>query len=176
MAKPKLNDFKKHLASLAEDELRAELLKLFGKLPQVQEFYAQDLMSETERKAMLDEYKKKIYKHFWTPGGNPRNNVSNAEIRKLISTFEKVSVFPHELVDLLIYRVEVATHFASKFGGMPDADYNAASNAFDKAVKLMAEHKLQEHFKSRCETLFNSNNIDYWYIEDLMGSYQSKFP
>lgn len=166
MPKPKLSDFKKFIGEMTESDLRAELLKLFGKLPQVQEFYAQELMNETERKAMLDEYKRKIYSQFWTRNGNPRF-ASNAELRRLISDFEKVCVFPHELVDLLLYRVEIATENANSYGGMPDADYNAASTAFEKALKLMKQHKLEEHFRARCTELFRYDNVDFWYIERL---------
>lgn len=172
MAKPKLSEFKKYLDTLNEQELRAELQKLFSKLPQVQEFYAQELLSDSERKAMLEDYKKKIYSQFWTRTGNPRTDVSNAKIRQYISSFEKVSVFPSEVVDLLLYRVEVATEFANEFGGMPDADYNAASNAFDKAMKLIKEHKLIAYFRERCKALFQYKNLDYWYTENLMESFE----
>jgi len=82
MSKPKLTDFKKHLASLKEGELREELLTLFKKLPQVQAFYAPELLSESDRKAMQEDCKKKIHSQYWTRGGNPRSP-SNAEIRKL---------------------------------------------------------------------------------------------
>jgi hypothetical protein len=47
MAKPKLTDFKRFLAEMTQEELRAEMLKLFSKLDQVQAFYAQELMSDT---------------------------------------------------------------------------------------------------------------------------------
>jgi hypothetical protein len=164
MAKPKLADVKKYLGEMNEAELRAELLKLFGKLPQVQEFYAQELMGESERKAMLDEYRKKIYGSYFTRTDNPRD-VNNAELRKLLTAFEKVSVFPHEVVDLLLYRVEVATDFANQFGGMPDADYNAALTSFEKAMKLAAEHQLADFVRDRCHQIFKANNLDYWYIE-----------
>ena len=167
MPKPKLSDFKKLLAEMTAEELRAELLKLFNKLDQVQNFYAQDLMSKEDRVKILEECKAKIYKKFWTPSGNPRNNVSNADIRKIISEFEKISAFPHEVADLLLYRVETATDFANQFGGMPDADYNAAATAFEKAVKLIAQHKLESYFKDRCKTIMQYGNLDYWYIEHL---------
>jgi hypothetical protein len=175
MAKLKLNDFKKYLAEFDEKDLRAELLKLFSKLPQVQEFYTQELLSPAERKAMLDAYKKKVYDQFWTRGGNPKQPVSNATIRRLLSDFEKVAVEPYEVVDLLLYRVEVATSFANQFGGMADADYNAAHTAFQKAVKMMAEHDLHDYFKIRCEELFRHSNLDYWYIEWLQDAWQEQF-
>ncbi|MEM8523109.1 MAG: hypothetical protein AAGG68_00635 [Bacteroidota bacterium] len=74
---------------------------------------------------------------------------------------------PEDVIDLLMYRVETATDFASQFGGMPDKDYDASYNAFHKAVKLMAKHNLFERFRPRCEQLFLTDNIDYWYIEYL---------
>jgi Family of unknown function (DUF6155) len=172
MPKPKLSDFKKLLAEMTEEEVRAELLKLFNKLEQVQMFYAQDLMGKEDRQKILDECKTKIYKKFWTPSGNPRNNVSNADIRKIITDFEKISAFPHEIIDLLLYRVETATDFANQFGGMPDADYKAAATAFEKAMKLMVKNKLHEYFKERCETLFENSNLDYYYIEELEDLYE----
>ncbi|HRF41217.1 MAG TPA: hypothetical protein PK198_20635 [Saprospiraceae bacterium] len=42
MAKSKLTELKKYLAELDEEGLRKELLKLFNKLPQVQEYYARN--------------------------------------------------------------------------------------------------------------------------------------
>jgi hypothetical protein len=175
MAKPKLTDFKRFLAEMTQEELRAEMLKLFSKLDQVQAFYAQELMSDSDRKSMLEEYKKKVYNQYWTRTGNPRI-VSNAEVRKIIGDFEKVSVFPSELIDLLLYRVELVTESASQFGGGPDADYKAAASTFEKALKLMEKNKLDTHFKKRCTTLLETGNLDYWYLEHLEGLYESYFP
>jgi hypothetical protein len=132
-------------------------------------------MGESDRKAMLDEYKKKIYSQYWTRTGNPRS-VSNAEVRKIIGEFEKVSVFPSEMIDLLLFRVETMTDWASQFGGAPDADYNASSTSFEKALKLMEKNKLHDHFKDCCVALFQADNLDYWYIEDLESLYESYFP
>jgi hypothetical protein len=175
MPKPKLADFKRLINEMTEAELRGELLKLFNKLEQVQTFYAQDLLSKEDRQKLLQEAKDKIYKKFWTPSGNPRNNVSNADIRKIISDFEKVSAFPNEVVDLLLYRVETATDFANNFGGMPDADYNASSTAYEKAMKLIQKHKLEAYFKEKAEDLLQYDNLDYWYINEMEDMYEACF-
>jgi Family of unknown function (DUF6155) len=175
MAKPKLADFKRFLVEMKEEELRAEMLKLFSKLDQVQSFYAQELMSDSDRKSVLEDYKKKVYNQYWTRTGNPRRP-SNAEVRKILGEFEKVSIFPVELIDLLLHRVEIVTESASQLGGAADADYNASSSSFEKALKLMDKNKLHDHFKDRCVALFKANNLDYWYIEDLEGLYATYFP
>ena len=59
MPKPKLSDFKKLLAEMTQEELRAELLKLFNKLEQVQMFYAQDLLSKEDRLNLLVKLSKR---------------------------------------------------------------------------------------------------------------------
>jgi Family of unknown function (DUF6155) len=166
MPKPKLSDFKKLIAEMTEAELRDELLKLFNKLEQVQMFYAQDLLSKDDRQKILQEAKDKIYKKFWTPSGSPRNNISNVDLRKIIADFEKISAFPHEVIDLILHRVEMANDLVNQFGGMPDADLNAASTAFDKALKLIKTHKLEEYFKERCLAMDEFEHQIYNYFED----------
>lgn len=171
MAKPKLKSLKTYLDTLNETELREEVLRLFGKLTQVQEFYAQELMSDKERKEMLEGYRRKIYSFFWTRTGN-RKRPSNAKLRELITNYEKVSIFPSEVIDLLLYRVEVATEYASWLKGMSEANYKASYNAFKKAVEMMALHKLENRFQERCEALFRYKNLDSWYIDSLRESYK----
>ena len=90
MPKPKLSDFKKLLAKLSHEELKAEMLKLFQKLEQVQAFYAQELLSETDRRKILEDYKKKVYNEFWIRGGNPKM-ASGAALRKIIAKFGIIS-------------------------------------------------------------------------------------
>ena len=82
-------------------------------------------------------------------------------------------MFPIEVIDLLLYRVEVATAFASEFGGMPDADYSAAYNAFEKAMKLTKAQKLEDYVRVRCQELFKAANIDYWFIEWLEQCFEA---
>jgi hypothetical protein len=170
MAKPKLKALKTYLDTLDEAQLREEFYMLFNKLPQVQEFYTQELMSDKERKEMLEGYRRKIYGHFWTRTGN-RKRPSNAKLRELITNYEKVAVFPSEVIDLLLYRVEIATAYASRHKGMSESNYKASYNAFKKAVEMMVLHKLEDRFTERCEAIFNIKNYDSWYLDLLKEAY-----
>jgi hypothetical protein len=158
--KNKTTELKKYLAEMDEETLRAEILKLYQKLPRVKDYYNQDLMSEAERQAMLDTYKKKIYRQFWTPSGNHKNP-GNAEIKALVSEFEKVAAFPYDVIDLLLYRVEVMTEHANEFGGAADANYNASATMFKKAMKLIQDNGYLSYFQPRIEALFQFDNLDY---------------
>lgn len=174
MPKAKLTDLKRFLAELSEAELREEIQQLFAKLPQVQAFYAQELLAPADRKMVVDELKKKIAGQFYTRMGNPKSP-SNAELRKLISDFEKTAVVKADVVELLLYRVEQAVKFANEFGGMPDGDYNAAVNAFEKALKLIKSERLETWFEPRCREITSvGNNYDWWFkehLEELTGAY-----
>jgi tetratricopeptide (TPR) repeat protein len=174
MAKIKLNEFKKFLASLNEEELKAEMLKLI-KLEQVQAFYAQDLMSEADREKMLQEWKQKIRRQLITPAGKVKSNISNANIRKLISDFEKVVAFEYDLIDLLLHRVEVTIEadIATEYWGLKSSDYNAALKAFERAIKLIQSNNFLTHFEQRCDAITEvkkekainySFNLDLYYI------------
>jgi hypothetical protein len=169
--KNKTNDLKKYLAEMSEEALRSEILKLYQKLSQVKDFYNQDLMNDAERQTMLDAYKKKIYRHFWTPSGNPKDP-RNAEIKALVSEFEKVAAFPYDVIDLLLYRVELTTEHANEYGGAADANYNSSTTMFIKAMKLIQTNGYIAHFKERIENLFDYDNLDGWYIQDLQDVYQ----
>lgn len=171
MQKSKLPQFKKLINEMNEAALREELLKLYTKLPLVKDFYNQDLMTEEERQVVLKTYKDKIYKQFWTPKGNPKM-ANNTQIRSIVAEFEKIAVFPYDVIDLLIYRVETTTDHANDFGGTSDADYNASITAFKKATKLIKENNLKNYFDARCQKIFQADNLDYWYIEQLEELYE----
>jgi hypothetical protein len=172
MAKIKLNDFKKFLASLSEEEVRAEMLKLI-KLEQVQAFYAQDLMSDEARDKMLDEYKTKITRQLITPAGKPKSKISNANIRKLISDFEKVASFQFDVIDLILHRVEVTMEadFLTEYWGLKSGDYNAALNAFERVLKLIESNNLLSHFEARCDILMKRKDVNSHFQMELYQMY-----
>lgn len=166
MAKSKLDEFKQLIAQMDEAELREELLKLYTKLPLVKDFYNQDLMTEEERQEVLNTFKTRIYKEYWTSKSNPKLP-NNTNIKKILDEYEKIAVFPFDVIDLLVYRVETNTDHANTFGGTSDGCYNTSITSFKKAMKLMNENNLRSYFENRCKDIFRANNIDYWYIEQL---------
>jgi Family of unknown function (DUF6155) len=166
MPKSKLSEFKQLIAQMDETELREELMRLYNKLPLVKDFYNQDLMTEEERQEVLKTYKSKVYKEYWTSRDNPKIP-NNTNVKKILEEYEKIAVFPYDIIDLLIYRVETNTDHANTFGGTSDGSYNTSITSFKKAMKLIADNNLQSHFEERCNKILKAKNIDYWYIEQL---------
>ncbi len=172
MAKLTITLFKKHLSTLNEVQLRLALEALYSKIPQVREFYAKQQGVEAPAKKapnpkFIEEYQQKIYNQFWTKTGNPRNSTSNVKIRAYILDFEKKGFLPKEVIALILYRVEMATICADQYGGMRDSSYNASVNAFARAVKMIDKEGLREEFADKCAEIFEYQNLDGWYIENL---------
>jgi len=171
MAKLKLSEFKKYLAELDKAQLHEELIKLFSKFDQVKDFYGQELLDEEGRKKMLEDTKVKTYHELWTRGGNPKDqNIKNT--KNIIRTFEKIAVFPSDLIDLLLHHVHTTSEQAHMFGGAKDATYNLAIASFEKAIKLIKENFLEEDFKEICKAIITFDNLDPSYLENLVILYE----
>ena len=175
MAKLKVAELKKYLDALSETELRAEVLKLFSKLKQVQDFYGQELSSEEDRNKILEEFKARINKQFYSQrSGNPQNPKAS-KLRAIVSEFEKISIFPHELIDLALYRVEQAVQFTDDYGDMYEAFYRSTATAFEKALKLIVANKLESHFKARCRAIVGNTKHTGWGFGDAMDDLYSMY-
>jgi hypothetical protein len=167
MANSKISDLKNILDEMTLDELKQEILKLYNILPQVKDFYNQDLMTEEERQVILNKFKEKIYVELWTSKGNPKGMVNNSTIKKILSEYELICLFQYDLVDLLIYRVEITTEYAEQQGGMAESNYNTSITTFKKAMKIMRNNNFLTHFEKRIKILLKATNLDFWYVEQL---------
>lgn len=161
-----LTAFKKYIKGLDKAALEKELILLYKQVPEIKAHYVRANMTDAQFEKVLRKHKVAIAAQFNTRKGNPRSP-DNRKILSIIREFEKEARSPADVIDLLLTRVEIATDFASQYGGMPDKDYNASSNAFGKAVKLMAKHNLFEQFERRYLQIFKADNLDYWYIMDM---------
>lgn len=137
-----------------------------------------ELGDTKQQTAIVESVKQKIEKQFFpTRGyGNPKA----AEIRKLISEFRKVSVFPFDVVDVLLFRVEQAVDFTNAYGDITEAFYTATETAYEDALKLISTHNLKDHFLDRCLKIRRQTQDIGWGFADeiarLTEEYLSEFP
>jgi len=158
---------KKHLAHLEQKELIEEIGKLFTKFKEVKQYYQMEYGSNEDRTALLKDYKKKIDKEFYTRGGIPRFPKA-ATLRKLLTEFKKISTFKYDLIELTLYRVEEAIDFSNAFGGIDEAYYVATSNAFEDAIRMIGEEKLEQEFKQVVFKLVKDTYNTGWGFYDSM--------
>jgi hypothetical protein len=142
---------KKHLNELEPDELVEQILNLAKRFKDVKTYFDMELGDEKQQAAIVDSYKKKIHKQFFRARGVGKPKT--AELRKLINHFKSIAVFPFDVADLMLYRVEMTIDFIVGPGEPSDAFHTATLNAYEETLKLIREHQLEGHFRERCEVM-----------------------
>jgi len=109
-------ELNKYLSSLSEKELIKEVKKLYDKFGDVKKYYEMELGDNSEK--ILAEYKAKIKKEYFpTRGyGRARNSVS----RKVVLDFKKIAIHQKDVVELLLYRVEMMLKFTNAYGDIDE--------------------------------------------------------
>ena len=152
------------MKDLTREELIKEVEKLYSKFPQVKTFYDVDLTGDTS--LLLNTAKSKIKNEYFPVRGNPK--ARSGEVRKIISEFAKVSVYPKEVIELYLFRFEMAVKFTNTYGDINEPFYDAASNAYAKALKLIEKHGYNSEFKEQCKSLMEETDDIGWGFSDIV--------
>ena len=164
MSKSTKAKLSKYLKESSKAELEKEVKKLYDKFSVVKAYYEMELTTDTIK--IVKEYKKKLYKIYFTKGGSPGKGSSN-ESRKIITNFKKIAVFQKDVIDLLLYRVETMLDYAV-YGDQNEAFYNSLTRSFDEACQLIANERLEEDFKDECERLMRDAYSVGWGVYGAM--------
>lgn len=165
-------DLNQYLDGMSSIELKKEINKLYTKFKDVQKYYELELSGDTS--AVLAEYKNKIKKEYFPSRGLPR--ASSSECRKIISAFKKISIFQSDVVDLILYRVEVMVKFTGVYGDIDEPFYNSLETSFNEACKLIKQEYLETEFLHRCKEFIEATSSFGWGLHDgLTYIYNSYF-
>lgn len=166
----------KHLAQLSQEELVAEVGKLFKRFKEVQQYYQMEFGEKEDRKMVLEKYKQQIRRQFYSPRSSYPQDPKAAELRRIISEFKKVAVFKSDVVDLILYRVECAVEFTNDFGDIDMPFYESTENAFNDATKIIGAEKLHQMFVARCQQIVtNTSNMGWGFYDTLAEIYYTCF-
>ena len=167
-------DFTKYLNNLSKDELIKELEKLYGKFKNVKDFYSMELAEDTT--GILNKYKEALKKEYF-PNTKFGIGAARASVaRKIISDFTKIKVYDIDLIELMLFRVELCVEFTKQFGDINEQFYTSTENAFETVVKLIVKNKLEEGFKERCKNLIHETEDFGWgFYDTLSGIYNQYF-
>ena len=122
-------DLTKFLSELNKDELIKEIQKLYNKFPIVKTYFEVELSGDTS--SLLDKAKEQIKNEFYPKRGEAK--ARSSILKKVIDDFIKVSIYPKDIVELHLFRFEMAAQFQSDYGDMDEPFYNSACSAFAKA-------------------------------------------
>ncbi|WP_027003559.1 DUF6155 family protein [Hugenholtzia roseola] len=170
MATSITKELNKYLKELTKEELEKEIRKLYSKFENVKEYYKLELGEDTSK--VLGEYKRKIRGEYFSKRGMGR--ASSKESRKVISEFKKISIFQDDVIELLLYRVEVMQEFANEYG---DAGYvsepfcSSMTTSFQEACKLIKTEKLETKFRPIVQKMVTASAYFGWYVEEAFAHY-----
>jgi len=163
------SNFTKYVNSLTEEELRAELDKIYTKYKPIKEYYTMELGDEADRKKLLTKAKKSISKLY--ERRKTRSRLS--KVNTILKEISLISIFDHELADVYIHHVEEATEHANYFGLWRDADANHLLKSFREAVNLVTSSQTKEDNEPRLDSIIAKLhrftylvNEMYEYMED----------
>ena len=165
-----VRELKKWVQELSEDELQEELLKLYKKFPIVKEYYQQELSQDG---GLIEDYKKKIRQHYF-PTGRSVKRPRAAKTRELLSRFRKLSPFPYDVADLLLYQAETMVEFSASKGTSGNRGYISGGfnqtliSRYKEALQLIVAESLQQDFMPRLQQLLRDSRHMRWGTYDAL--------
>ena len=144
--------FNKFIKQLTADELRNELETVYVRFKNVQQYYALELATEQTDGKVLAMYKQKMLREFFPKKGGVRHGkVSN--LNKWIKEFSAVSIHTADVVDIMLYKVEVCIDFLIKYANYSNIVENSWQITFEKVLRIIKENQLVEETNERLLTL-----------------------
>jgi Family of unknown function (DUF6155) len=144
-------ELKKFITTLSNEELQGEIIKLFEKFDQVKHFYTAELSNDTQ--ALLSKYKQKIEKEFQRASTRSSNSYRITEINNIIKEFEKVSVFSIDIIELKLYRVELAIKLVKDFRIDDQTYYASIAGHYQKVLKQIRATHLEDYFTEKTDAI-----------------------
>jgi len=160
-------NFIKFINSLTEDELREEMDKLFTKYKPIKAYYTMELGSDDDRKKLLDKAKNSIGKLYerW------RTRSRLSKVNNILKEISAISIFDHELADVYMHHVEVATIHLSYYGWSKDADFNHLEKSFFRAVDLVTSSQSKDQFENRFTAVLYKLRRYTYFVDELQIYY-----
>lgn len=159
MAKITQKQLKKHLQALSEEELREEILRLYSTIPLVKEYFQMELSSEST--ALVLTYKQKI-KRYYFPKGRAIKRPKAAKMRELIRDFQRISPFPYDVVDLLLFQAECMVEFSAANGFVSSGFQQTLVSRYKEALLLIKKEMLRNDFIKRSQTILKNTRFMHW--------------
>lgn len=166
MTKLGSNALKQHLKELPEAALIEIILDLHKTYKDVQE-YLQAKFTPDNISEIYEKYKKLIKDEFFPTRGYGKCRLSKAE--KAISDFRKLRPPYEQILDVMIFYVEMGVAYTNTYGDIDAEFYEKMENMFENALMDIVELGLQEQFRSRCETIVKDTANIGWGFHDTLG-------
>ena len=159
MAKITVKQLKRHLQELSEEELREEMIRLYQRFPLVKEYFQLELSQDST--ALVSAYKQKIQRYYF-PKGKSIKRPKAAKMRGLIRDFQRISTFPYDVADLLLFQTECMVAFSESKGYVSAGFQQTLISRYKEALVLIKKEMLKDPFMQRCQAILKKSRFMHW--------------
>ena len=152
--------FKKFVNACDKDELREQLLDLYLRFKDVKEFY--DFSFNPNEEKRVEEAKLKIAREYF-PEGKRRPKKRRSVAQKHIEHLKKVEVEASQIIDLMLYNIEIAQAYNEEKPIVQEAFYKSMLSSFRKALVFIDQQFLKQEFLPRVEKIRKTAADQHWY-------------
>lgn len=157
MSKPK---FTKFINACDKDELSDQLLDLYMRFKEVKEFY--DFSFNPNEEKRVEEVKLKIAREYF-PEGKRKPKKRRSVAQKHIEHLKKLEVEPSQIIDLMLYNIEVAQAYNAEKPIVQEAFYKSMLSSFRKALVFINQQFLNLDFLRRVEIIRQTTVDQGWF-------------
>jgi hypothetical protein len=179
-AEVKWSDIKRQLQSLEDAELLALIQGLFKLSVENRAFLASHLLSAAAGQALLQPYRERIERAFYTRSGKPQLKLS--EGRKAIREYQAATEDPAGSLELMMTFVETGTQFTSEFGDIDEPFYNSLSSVLHEMDKLLKGEQGRDLYQGIRERVLElpklAGRMGWGYgdeIRETVGEWERRF-
>lgn len=158
-----VKELRSFLRAQSQEALIEIILELFKRSKEVKDYFSLTLQPGYDQQ-LTEEFKDKVRKQFFPDRGFGDPSLST--IRKLISDYKRISDSVHGMADLLLYTVELGVSFTNTYGDIDEAFYNSMESTYERALKWIVEHNLQDDYRDRARRVVMETSHIGWGFHD----------
>jgi hypothetical protein len=165
---PGKREVRKLLASLSQEALIDELMRMYDDFAPVREYLSMRVSPDDT--AVREKYKRIVAKEFSSSSYRaPRISVA----RKAVLDYRKVAVSVEGTADVMLYYVERVVAFVDDVGG-DESLFSSAWSMYQDAVDHIVKNRLEERFRERSRRLAR-RDVGYGFSERVMDLHTAWF-
>ena len=164
---------KAYLNEQSHDVLLADIVELFSKFKDVQEYYIFKL-NPAQTEDVLNKYKKIVEDEFF-PSRGGFGKLRASVVKKAIADYKKISNEPRSLIDLMLHYIEQGTRFIKTYGDIDEVFYGSMEGTFAKALALIFKTGFDDEFYDRCYKIVQRSSSTGYGFHDTLNEYYLEF-
>jgi len=162
---------KQHIMDHTKEQLKTEIITLFNKFDEVREFYQATVFDNDND--VLKRYKAIIKNEFFPARGDGKARLSVA--KKAILDYRKLCTTSAGIADIMLFYVETGVQYTVEYGDIGEQFYSSIESMYEKTLKYIAEKKLADDFRERCEKVLDNSEDTGWGFNDTLCAFFEKY-